>query len=154
MNEIKDRIIELRKALKLSQMSFGKEIGLSRSSVQNLEYDGSITERTIMLICEKFGVNRDWLTSGTGEMFAENKNVLNGRFADEYAKGGAFKTFVDVFLGLTDAQREVINEVMDEYVRARAAALQSGSAEPELLDVSIQTAAFLEKLHESGQEEA
>lgn len=149
------RIKELRKALGLTQSEFAEKVGLTRSSLQKLESGiNGPSNSTLVAMCHTFGVSRSWLENGTGEMFVSEKAELTGRFADEYAKGGAFKIFVDVFLGLTDAQKDVINEIMDEYVRARAAALQSGSAEPELLDVSIQTAAFLEKLHESGQEEA
>lgn len=69
MNE---RIIELRKSLNLSQTDFGKQIGISKSSVSDIEIGRiSISERTIISICSKFNVNEEWLKSGNGNMFLE-----------------------------------------------------------------------------------
>lgn len=67
MNE---RIIELRKFLNLSQTDFGKQIGISKSSVSDIEIGRiSISERTIISICSKFNVNEEWLKNGNGNMF-------------------------------------------------------------------------------------
>ena len=69
MNE---RIIELRKSLNLSQTDFGKQIGISKSSVSDIEIGRiSISERTIISICSKFNVNEEWLKYGNGNMFLE-----------------------------------------------------------------------------------
>ena len=69
MNE---RIIELRKSLNLSQTDFGKQIGISKSSVSDIEIGRiSISERTIISICSKFNVNEEWLKNGNGNMFLE-----------------------------------------------------------------------------------
>lgn len=69
MNE---RIIELRNFLNLSQTDFGKQIGISKSSVSDIEIGRiSISERTIISICSKFNVNEEWLKSGNGNMFLE-----------------------------------------------------------------------------------
>lgn len=69
MNE---RIIEVRKFLNLSQTDFGKQIGISKSSVSDIEIGRiSISERTIISICSKFNVNEEWLKYGNGNMFLE-----------------------------------------------------------------------------------
>lgn len=69
MNE---RIIELRKFLNLSQTDFGKQIGISKSSVSDIEIGRiSISERTIISVCSKFNVNEEWLKFGNGNMFLE-----------------------------------------------------------------------------------
>ena len=69
MNE---RIIELRKSLNLSQTDFGKQIGISKSSISDIEIGRiSISERTIISICSKFNVNEEWLKTGNGNMFLE-----------------------------------------------------------------------------------
>ena len=75
MNE---RIKQLRKHLGLNQENFGLKIGLTRSAICNYE-NGSrtLTEQTIMSICREFNVNRTWLVEGTGDMFAEPRNVLD-----------------------------------------------------------------------------
>ncbi len=65
------RIKEVRTALGMTQTAFGERIGFSRPMVANLEGAGraEIKEHTIHLICKEYNVNKDWLTSGEGEMF-------------------------------------------------------------------------------------
>ena len=68
--DIKNRIYSIREALSLSQEAFGKRIGVTRSAVSNYESgDRNITERTIILICSEFNVNKEWLRTGEGDMF-------------------------------------------------------------------------------------
>lgn len=70
MNAINERLLQLRKALNKTQDEFGKEVGVSRSVIKNLEYN--LTEpkpQFIELICKTYGVSRIWLETGEGEMF-------------------------------------------------------------------------------------
>lgn len=64
-----DRIKELRKSNNLSQVEFGKRIGVSGATISTSE-SGKTTpdEQTIRAICSEFNVNRDWLVDGVGEM--------------------------------------------------------------------------------------
>lgn len=63
--EIKDRIIQLRKQLSLSQESFGKQIGLSKSGISNIENGTrTISDTHIKIICSTFGVSETWLRTG------------------------------------------------------------------------------------------
>ena len=58
---ISERIKELRKHLNLTQTEFGDKIGLKQNTVGQMESGSrSVTERTIILICEKFNVNKVW----------------------------------------------------------------------------------------------
>lgn len=67
MNE---RIKELRENLNMSQEAFGKEIGLVKSSISNIENGSrSVTEKHIKLITTYFNVSEEWLRTGTGSMF-------------------------------------------------------------------------------------
>ena len=60
---ISERIKELRKHLNLTQTEFGDKIGLKQNTVGQMESGSrSVTERTIILICEKFNVNKVWLS--------------------------------------------------------------------------------------------
>ena len=73
MGEMKDRIAELRKHLGLSQRQFGERIGLQRGAVTNYELGrNKPTETVRQMICREFGVRRNWLETGEGEMFEEN----------------------------------------------------------------------------------
>ena len=67
MNE---RIKELRKSLNVSQNAFAQALGLSRNFICLLEKgDRDAGDRTIRDICDIYGVNEDWLRTGTGEMY-------------------------------------------------------------------------------------
>lgn len=64
------RIKSLREALNLSQEAFGKEIGLVKSSISNIENGSrSVTEKHIKLISTCFNVSEDWIRTGNGAMF-------------------------------------------------------------------------------------
>lgn len=65
MNE---RIKMIRKKLGLSQTDFAERIAISRSALAKIESgENRPSERTQMLICDKFGINPEWLQTGQGE---------------------------------------------------------------------------------------
>ena len=69
-----NRIRELRKALDLSQKEFAKKIGLKQNAISYMEKSGStVTEQNIKTICSQFSVSENWLRTGSGKMFVNNK---------------------------------------------------------------------------------
>lgn len=71
MYEINDRFKELRKHLGLSQFGFAKKIDRSVGCIANIEgNNNSVSEETIDSVCMVYGVNKEWLLNGTGEMFS------------------------------------------------------------------------------------
>lgn len=66
---MKERILELRKSLKLTQTSFGEALGATRSMIASYE-GGAVTPSASMieLICTKFHVSKEWLVDGIGDM--------------------------------------------------------------------------------------
>ena len=70
--DINQRILTLRKNLKLSQTDFGKPLGVSRGVIKNIDenvVDASTKPLLIQQICKEFNVDKDWLLTGEGEMF-------------------------------------------------------------------------------------
>ena len=66
-----ERIKSLRKSHNLSQVEFGKRIGVSGATISTSESGKTVPdEQTIRAICSEFSVNRDWLVDGIGEMKA------------------------------------------------------------------------------------
>lgn len=64
------RIRLIRKHYGLNQTNFGKRIGLKQTAIGQYENDQhGVADRTILLICEKYGVREEWLRDGTGDMF-------------------------------------------------------------------------------------
>lgn len=119
MANINSRIRELRKALGLSQINFGKPVGLSRDEVKNIEYDKTVPrDITIPIICREFRVSYDWLTTGQGEMFEDLPDSLLDEIAQQYNLDQMDKQIIKSFLELSDDDRAVvkryINKVLDK----------------------------------------
>lgn len=74
VRKVGERLIELRKMLSLNQEAFGKPLNLSRSAVASYEVGRrSLTDRTIADICRVYSINEEWLRTGNGEMFVNDK---------------------------------------------------------------------------------
>lgn len=83
MNE---RIKMIREANELNTRDFAKKIGITSSSVSKLESgENKPSERTIMLICDRFKINRDWLVNGIGDMSYEP--TTDDQIVDEVLDG-------------------------------------------------------------------
>lgn len=66
------RVRAVRLALGLTQQAFADKLGIARNTVAKYEYEARVPEGPVTeLICRQFGVNRDWLVNGTGEMYAK-----------------------------------------------------------------------------------
>lgn len=67
-----ERIRELRKTLKMTMEQFGEKIGVTKSTISNIENGNrNATEHMVKSICREFNVDYIWLTTGDGEMFVE-----------------------------------------------------------------------------------
>lgn len=74
LNNIGDRFRYIRTTLGLSMDSFGKSVGITRSSVSLIESGrNNPSEQTIMLVCSIFNVNRDFLINSVEEPFLKNE---------------------------------------------------------------------------------
>lgn len=71
--ELYERIKFLRKEkLHMTQDEFSSRIRISRSNLGSIEIGRvNVTERVLDDICKEFSINKEWLRTGTGEMFAE-----------------------------------------------------------------------------------
>lgn len=70
---MKNRIKQIRKDHKLTQVEFGERIGVKGNTVTNYETGlRNPTDAVILAICREFGINKDWLLTGEGEMKVED----------------------------------------------------------------------------------
>lgn len=65
------RIEQIRKELGLSRRQFGSRIYLSESAVSHIERSEKANPSPILIdsICNVYGINKIWLTTGTGEVY-------------------------------------------------------------------------------------
>lgn len=66
---MKNRFKELRNKLGVTQGELADKLGLTRNFIAQIEMGNKIpSERTINDICREYGVNKDWLSKGIGNM--------------------------------------------------------------------------------------
>lgn len=103
---------------KLSMEKFGERIGITRSSVCKLESgENSPSERTIMLICKEFNVNKEWLITGNGEItIKKTRSQEIGKFASEIMNlpdENIKKRLIDALVKLDERDWETIEKIVD-----------------------------------------
>jgi transcriptional regulator with XRE-family HTH domain len=82
-NSISERIKAVRHALKLSQIKFSAAIYISNGYLAEIELGNRrVNERIIQLITTTFGVNKEWLKTGLGEMFVSTPDEKCERIAN------------------------------------------------------------------------
>lgn len=88
MNNINERIREIREYLKLSRNDFGERLGMSGDSINNLERGRVVIKDFIIkLISQEFNVDENWLRTGEGSMFIlelDEDTVLVEQLLNEY----------------------------------------------------------------------
>ena len=68
---INNRLKQIRNYFKLSIRNFSKEIYFSHGVYGQVEYGTrEPNDRIIQLISSRFNVNKNWILTGTGEMFS------------------------------------------------------------------------------------
>ena len=113
-----NRIKLIRSELGLTQDEFAARIGIGKSSVSLLESGrNNPSSQTVQLICQQFGVRKDWLLYGSGPMkppTAEDDAIIDEVLAgdDEFVKAvirGIAKT-----PGGWEKMRDVFNAIAAE----------------------------------------
>jgi transcriptional regulator with XRE-family HTH domain len=70
---MKDRVVAIRRSLKLTQSEFAERLGMKRASLSMVEHgNNALTDKNIKFICMTFNVNEQWLRNGIGEMFVSS----------------------------------------------------------------------------------
>lgn len=105
-----ERIKELRQALGLSGEKFGKNIGLSRFAISNIENGkNAITEQTIIAICHVYNVNENWLRTGEGEMFRHTEEGFMETIRRQFNLNDFQVHLVKTYLELPDQDKDSID---------------------------------------------
>lgn len=115
---MKDRIIELRNQLNLSQTAFGEKIGLSRNAIAAYERGiANPTGSAIVAIVNVFGVNQHWLETGDGEMFdAPGQADEAVRLVESVGESPAMRSLLATWAQLSDENKAVFERFAADYV--------------------------------------
>ena len=72
MNNLGQRVKDIRLALNKTQEEFGAQIGIKKNSLSQIENGkNALTQQNIVAICKTFHVSENWLRTGEGQMFIE-----------------------------------------------------------------------------------
>lgn len=114
MNE---RIMNIRKSLKLTQEEFAETLGLTRNFIWKLEKGERIpSERTIADICRTFHISLEWLKTGNGEMFSQAEDSVINALTQTYNLNDRDKQIIKSYLALTPQEREVFIKIVKSMV--------------------------------------
>lgn len=86
--ETSDRLLIARKTLGINQDEFSRGIGLKRGSYSDIERGkvSNLSESTLMLLEINFGINREWVLNGVGEMFLTTANKNKETETEKFLK--------------------------------------------------------------------
>lgn len=109
MIKINTRIKEVRKSLQLTMDQFGEKIGLSKSGISSIENGNrNVTPKHIKLVCAEFNVNEEWLRTGNGEMFKQEKNYSLDEFLKKRNATSLEIEFMKIYFSLDESIRKKI----------------------------------------------
>lgn len=96
---------KLRKTLGLTLEKFGERLGVKRNSVSQWENGiNNVSDQVRKSICREFGVNEEWLLSGSGPMFIQSSTFS----LDEFVKSrGASDLELDIMKAYFDLEPDV-----------------------------------------------
>ena len=123
------RLYKVRKVLKMSQVEFGREIGVSGAAISRIEKgERGLTEQMLKSVCREYHVRREWLTEGTGEMFRWDKSDLLERIDALLKTQGdpaqrLFRAFVEMRDDEWAALRRFIHRLADSAAPKRCIVL-------------------------------
>ena len=112
-----ERVKELRKCLGLTLEKFGERLGVQKSAISKIERgDSGLTEANIKLICREFGINEEWLRTGSGEMRIPVEDEAVAAVSDLVEKSNPL---YDVIKGIMVAYQKLdgtSREVIDQFI--------------------------------------
>lgn len=113
---MKDRIKELRKALKMNQTQFGEKLGLATTGISSIETgERVVQERHLKLILSAFpNVSEKWLRSGEGEMITPRTDVE--QIIAKYSFDGICAEMVRTFAELGQEEQEIVLEYTQHFI--------------------------------------
>lgn len=115
---IGDNIRTLRELKNMSRRKFGEALYVSQDVINNLERNRvAPTELMIKCICDTFDVNREWLETGEGDMFAPGaEQAETARMIEAISDSPAMRSLLETWAQLSDENKAVFERFAADYV--------------------------------------
>lgn len=116
MNE---RIKQIRRELGLTQTEFAERIGLKQNSIALIESGKrNISDQAVLSICREYGVNEEWLRTGTGEKMTPDASDELEALVKKYDLSNADQVLIEKYVNLKAGSRETIIDFITDVVAA------------------------------------
>ena len=125
---IGDNIRTLRELNNMSRREFGEALYVSQDVINNLERNRvAPTELMIKCICDTFDVNRAWLETGEGDMFAPGaEQAETARMIEAVSDSPDMRSLLATWAQLSDENKVVFErytaDYVEDYMRRKAEA--------------------------------
>lgn len=112
-----ERIKELRKALNMTMEQFGEKIGVTKSTISNIENGNrNATEHMLKSICREYNANYDYLVYGDGEMFDDLPETLLDELCLQYNLDELDRSILELYLEMPENVRSYIKQAIREKI--------------------------------------
>lgn len=110
MNE---RVKQIRLALGLTGDKFAEKLGVKHPSIYRIESGKTnLTDQMIKSICLAYNVNEDWLRTGEGDMFIENKESFLESISKQFNLEDLDIKILESYVNLSPDKRKVIKDYL------------------------------------------
>lgn len=118
---MKNRIKQIRKDNKLTQVEFGERIGVKGNTITNYENGlRNPTDAVIKAICREFGVNDDWIRNGKGDMYDVPEDETAAVVSDLLEESNPFYDIIisimKSYKKLDDKSQAALNALIQELL--------------------------------------
>lgn len=105
---MKDRVKKIRIDNKLSMEKFGERIGITKASVSRIESgENNPSDQTIILICKEFGINKEWLLTGKGDIYDVPEDETAAVVSDLLEESNPF---YDIIISIMKSYKKLDNK--------------------------------------------
>lgn len=128
---INERIKMFRKSKKLSQKQFALSLGVTQSGVSYMEQDGStVSDASIKTICSVYGLNEEWLRSGTEPMVDQSDTFSLDQYLQEKGCSALEISVVKSYFQLDSNTRQAVFDFFRSRLDAAKERLAAEMAPP------------------------
>lgn len=121
LTTIHERIKIIRKSQKLTQQEFGKKLTISRSQIACYERGiHNVPERVLNQIEKEFNINKEWLTTGIGEMrsISNDELEMTETLATlNHSDIHLLKELINKLVKLDSNQLQLFNSLADQFIK-------------------------------------
>ncbi len=118
---MKERIRQIRKDSKMTQVEFGERIGVKGNTITNYETGlRNPTDAVILSICREFNVNEDWIRNGIEPVYKVRKDRLSSYVSDIVNGDDEFiQDLIEVYMELDEKSKEALRTIASRMAKKR-----------------------------------